>query len=163
VANKIWLASETPLLFADTAQTEDVALTLSGLVQNTGRVSARYDLGAASRPALLEWRLHCSLNGTNIVGAAIEVYGFTSDGANEDGEVGLADATFATDKRNNAKPCGLLVVDQTTTNVIMAASGLWLCTSRYFSMGVWNATTLPFTTSTTAHGLTITPVSWEIQ
>jgi hypothetical protein len=159
----LYLARGTPLLFADSAQAEDAILTLSALATVTGRVSARYDRGAGSLPGLFEWRLHCSLTGTNVVGAAIEVYCFTSDGTNVDGEVGTADAAFATDKRNNARPCGILAVDQVTTNVVMTASGIVLIPTRYFSMGIWNATTLPFTTSTSGHGLVMTPMYWETQ
>jgi hypothetical protein len=163
VPNKIYLASETPLLFADAAQTPTRQLTLTALAQNTGRVSAQHDRGATSGARLYEWRLRCSLTGTNVVGATIELYAFTSDGTNVDGEVGTADAALTTDKRNNGKPLGLLIVDQTTTNVIMSASGVVLVTARYFSLGVWNATTLPLTTGTSLHRVTMTPLVWEIQ
>ena len=163
MANAIYLVRGTSLLFADTAQVEDVAITLSALASGAGRVSAAYDRGAGATVGLWSWRLRWSLTGTNIVGAAVEVYCFTSDNAFEDGDVGTADATFATDKRNNAKLAGLAVVDQTTTNVVMHGSGTILIPTRYFSMGIWNATTLPFTTSTSAHGLIMTPLNWEVQ
>lgn len=163
MASKLYTAIETGILFADSAQAEDATLTLSALASLAGRVSARYDRGSGSHAALYEWRLHCSLTGTNVVGATIEIYAFPSDGTNPDGEIGTSDAALATDKRNNGKFCGLLIVDQTTTNVIMTASGLIYVPQRYISMGIWNATTLPLTTSTSAHGLTLTPVPWETQ
>ena len=160
----IYLSRGTPLLFADAAQTEDVQLTLTGLVTNTGRVSARYDRGAGFTVGLYSVQLHCSLTGTNIVGAAIELYAFCSDGTNVGGEIGTADAALATDKRNNCKLIGQLVVDQTTTNIVMTSdSYVVLIPTRYFSIGVWNATTLPLTTSTSAHGVVVTPLAWESQ
>ena len=161
MAVKTYLGLETPILFADAAQNEQATLTLSALAAGVGRVSARYDRGASAKAALYEWRFHCSLTGTNVVGATIELYAFTSDGSNPDGEIGTADAALATNKRQNGKPLGLLVVDQTTTNTIMTASGLVLLAQRYVSIGVWNNTALPFTTSTSAHGCVLTPLAWE--
>lgn len=157
----LYLNRGTSLLFADAAQTEDVLFTLSALAANSGRVSARYDQGAGAKPGQWEWRLHLQLTGTNLPGATIEVYCFTSDGLNPDGEIGTADAAFATDKRNNGKLVGTLVVDQATTNVTMTKSDTFLVPTRYFSMGLWNATTLPLRTDTAAHGLRMTPVWWE--
>lgn len=159
-----YLARGTPLLFADAAQAEDVTITLSALASAAGRVSARYDRGAGSTVGLYTVQLHCALTGTNVVGAAIEIYTFCSDGTNVGGEVGTADAAFATDKRNNAKPIGLLGVDQVTTNTLMTSDALLvLIPTRYFSIGIWNATTLPFQTSTSVHGVIVTPVYWEAQ
>ena len=150
-------------LFADTAQTENVALTLTALATNAGRVSTQYDQGVGPWPALWEWRLHLQLTGTNVLGAAVEVYCFTSDGTNRDGEVGATDAALVTGKRTNGKLAGLLIVDQTTTNVTMTASGTILIPTRYFSMGIWNGTTLPLKTDTAVHGLVMTPLYWEQQ
>jgi hypothetical protein len=163
MANALYLVRGTPLLFADTAQTEDVALTLSALANGAGRVSAVYDQGSGAKPALWEWRLHLQLTGTNVVGAAIEVYCFTSDNSYEDGEIGTSDAALTTSKRNNGKLAGQLIVDQTTTNTTMTASGTLLIPTRYFSMGLWNATTLPLKTDTAVHGLVMTPLYWELQ
>jgi hypothetical protein len=152
----------TTLLFADTAQTEDVALTLTALGSGAGIVSALYDRGVGAKPAMYNAQLHCSLTGTNIVGAAVEIYCFPCvDGTNLDVTL---NAAFATDKRNNAKPVGLLVVSQTTTNVMMWSDVVSIVLpTRYFAMAIWNATTLPLTTSTTIHGLTMTPWWFESQ
>ena len=163
MANKVYLALETPILFADSAQVEDATMQLSALATNTGRLSARYDRGAGSGARLYEWRFRCQLTGTNIIGAAIELYAFTSDGTAADGGLGTADAALATDKRANGKPLGILVVDQTTTNTTMVASGVVLLVQRYVSIGLWNATTLPLRTDTSVHGVTLTPFSWEVQ
>jgi hypothetical protein len=157
----LYLASGTSLLFADVAQAEDVLFTLSALAPNTGRVSARYDKGAGAKPGWWEWRLHVQLTGTNLPGATVEVYCFTSDGLNPDGEIGTADAALPSDKRNNGKLLGTLVVDQATTNVTMSKSDTLLIPTRYFSMGIWNATTLPLKTDTAVHGLRMTPFWWE--
>lgn len=164
VASPIYLVRGTSLLFADAAQAEDVTLTLSALGSGAGIASALYDMGAGSKPGLFSAQLHWALTGTNIVGAAVEVYCFPSvDGTNLAGGI-TAGAAFATDKRNNAGLVGLALVDQTTTNVVMWSLPLtFFVPTRYFCMGIWDATTLPFQTSTSAHGLILTPLAWEAQ
>ena len=163
MANKIYTAIETALLFADSAQTPAATLTLSALASGAGRISARYDRGAGSHAAWYEWRLNWSLSGTNVVGATVEVYAATSDGTYMDGVLGTSDAALVTGKRNNLKLAGLGVVDQVTTNVVMTASGYIWIAQRYISLGIWNATTLAFQTSTSLHQLYLTPIPDEIQ
>lgn len=164
-ASKQYTTPETPIKFADSAQTPQAVFTLSALASGTGRVSDRYDRGAGAHAALYEWRCTISLTGTNAVDATIEWYLATSDGTNADGQLGTTDATIATgsSKRNNLKVLGLTVVDQTTTNTSMTASGWTYIPSRYIAFVVWNGTTLPFQTSTTAHTCTLTPVPMESQ
>lgn len=162
MAGELYLVRGTPLLFADTAQAENVALTLSALATNTGRVSARYDQGTGATPALWEWRLHWQL-ATNVVGETVEVYCFPSDGTNPDAEVGTADAALAANTRATTPPVGLAVVYQVTTNITMTRSGVILIPQRYFSMGIWNATASAFRTDTGVHGLVMTPLYWQAQ
>ncbi len=45
----------------------------------------------------------------------------------------------------------------------MTGSGVFFVPEQYFSLGVFNATTLPLQTSTTAHTCLITPVPFEMQ
>jgi hypothetical protein len=161
--SRIYTVRETAILFADSAQTEDATLTLSALASGAGRVSARYDRGAGAIASLYEWRLNWSLSGTNVLLAAAEIWIFTSDGTNADGIVGTADAALATGQRNAGKLAGLALVTQTTTNTVMTSSGYVWIPSRYVSMGVWNATTLAFQTSTSLHQLYLIPVPDEAQ
>ena len=163
MANKIYTAIETAILFADAAQAEDATMTLSALGSGAGRYSARFDRGAGSHAALYEWILNFSLTGTNVVGAQVEIYVVRSDGTNVDGALGTTDAALVTGKRNNLLFAGLAIVDQVTTNVVMTARGYVWVPSRYISMGIWNATTLAFQTSTTLHQLYMIPVPDEVQ
>jgi hypothetical protein len=156
--SKIYTSRESPILFADSVQTPAATLTLSALASGAGRVSARYDRGAGSIATTYEWRLNWSLSGTNVLLAAAEIWVFTSDGTNQDGIVGTIDAALATGQRNAGKPAGLALVTQTTTNTVMTSSGYVSVLSRYLSIGVWNATTLAFQTSTSAHQLYLIPV-----
>ena len=163
MANLVYSAIEAALLFADSAQVEDATLTLSALASGAGRYSARFDRGTGSHANLYKWLLNFSLTGTNIVGATVEIYWGESDGTYADGGLGTTDAALATDKRKNLHLAGLAIVDQTTTNTVMTASGYLWTTSRYITMAVWNATTLAFQTSTSLHQLFLIPVPDEIQ
>jgi hypothetical protein len=166
-ASKQYVSPESPIKFSDAGtQAPNATFSLSGLTNGTGRVSDRYDRGAGAHAALYEWRCTISLTGTNVVDASIEWYISTSDGTNPDGQLGTADAAIAgasSSKRNNLKPLGLTVVDQTTTNTPITASGWTYIPSRFISLVAWNGTSLPFQTSTITHSCTLTPVPIEAQ
>jgi hypothetical protein len=164
MANLIYTAIQTPILFADSAQAEDATLTLSALATVTGRISAQYDRGAGSLASWYTWELVWSLTGTNVVGAVVEIYAaVTNVSARAPGGLGTSDAALVTAKRNNLALAGFAYVDQTTTNTVMYARGTLWIPGRYVSMGVWNGTTLPFQTSTSLHQLYLTPLADEIQ
>lgn len=170
-ANKILVSKGTPLLFADTAQTEDVALTLSALAAGTGcttacnRCSTLYTkTGANLKSQKWEMRPHIQLTGTNVVGETVEFYIATSDGTNIQGNVSTTDATFDVNKRKNLTFVGILTVDQTSSNTTMVAAFTDITINESaFSVCVSNQTTLPFKTDTAIHGITMTPMDVEVQ
>lgn len=163
-ASKILVVPGTALTFADAAQTPTGGtFTLTGLATGAGQYSARYDKGVGAKSSWWGWRCHAQLTGTNVVGDVIEWYVSTSDGGNAQGQLGTTAAALTTDKRKNLTLIGVLVVDQTTTNTTMTASGYVEIKERYFSMAVWNATSLNFTSSTSVHGCTMTPLDLEVQ
>jgi hypothetical protein len=163
VTSKQYVIPETAITLGDSAQTPSAVITLTALAAGAGRLSAQVDRGAGAHAGVYKWRCTVSLNGTNVVGDTVELYLATSDGTNVDGEVGTADAALATAKRNNLLLMGLLIVDQVTTNTVMTASGSVFVPDRYFSLGLWNATSLPFQTSTSAHKCSLTPMPFEQQ
>ena len=154
----------SPITFADSAQTPTATWTLSALASGAGRLSARYDRGAGAGPSVWEMRCKVSLTGTVTVGQTLELYLATSDGTDADGALGTADASLASDKRRNLLFVGVLVTDQTTTNVTMTASfrNIYL-PQRYFSLAIWNNTSLPIETSTSKHRCQMTPVPIQMQ
>jgi hypothetical protein len=162
-ASKQYVNPETPLVFGDTAQTEDAAITLSALANNAGRISARLDRGTGAHAAWYKWR--CSFQATAVIvaGTTVEVYISTSDAANPDGEIGTADAALTTEKRRNLMQIGIVQADQTAANIPMTASGLVYIPDRYFSLGVWNALGQAFRTDTSVHHCTFTPMPPEQQ
>ena len=156
----------TPITFADSAQTPTYTFTLSALGNGAGQYSARADKGAGAQPALWQIACHLQLTGTNVVGATIEVYVVRWDaaGSNSDGNLGTTTASLASDKRRNLQLVGVLSVDQTTTNTTMAAN--WtnvFIPGRYFSLALWNGTSLPLKTDTAVHGCAAIPMPPQMQ
>jgi hypothetical protein len=155
----------TPIKFADSAQTPstNATLTLTGATITTGvgRISDRYDRGAGALPGTYYWTCTISLTGTNILDAVVEWWVAWSNGTNSDGQVSATDSALASAKRSNLKLAGLTIVDQTTSNTNMTASGFVFIPTRYFHWGVFNTTTLPFQASTTANTCLLYPTWWE--
>lgn len=137
MANKIYRAVETTLTFRDSSG--DAVITLQNLAFGAGRVSARYDRGAGSLARIFEWRAIVQFETAPALGELVEIYLITSDGTYVDGTLGTSDAAMSSDKRKNGKLIGCIVVDTTSTATDIVASGFCLINTRYFSVGVWNA------------------------
>ena len=162
MANKVYREIETTLLFADTAQAETAALTLSALAAGAGRISARHDFSVTGSRRF-EWRATFQMATAGVVGEEIEIWLSTSDGTNPDGENGTADAALTVAKLANMYYLGSVVVDTTSTDTDITASGTFELDARYASVVVFNNTADALRTSTTVHGVKITPVPDEIQ
>jgi len=159
--NKIYRSVETAILFTDAGGT---ALALSALANSAGRVSARQDRGVGSQSKLHEVKAVIQVNATVVVGAAIEIYLFQSDGTYADGTVGTADAAILTNKRRNGLFIGAVIADQTAATVDMVATFMDVpITSRYYSIGVWNASGVALKTGSATSRVIVTPVPDEIQ
>jgi hypothetical protein len=169
--NKILVAKGTALLFADSAQTEDVTITLSALAALSGcttgcnRCSARYQkTGANVKSQRWEMRPHIQLTGTNSLSDVVEFYISTSDGTNAQGGIGTGDAAFDINVKKAFTFVGVLPVYQTNTNTTMTVAFTDIVINEaYFSVCVSNTSTLPFKTDTAVHGITMTPMDIEIQ
>jgi len=126
MANKIYIARETSLLFADAAQVEDEILTLSALAAGAGRISARHDFGAASKSRIYEWRATIQWGTTPVLGESIDIYLSTSDGTNPDGEEGIIDAALsAENKLKNMHYIGSVIAGVATQDVDQTGSGFF--------------------------------------
>ena len=164
MANKIYNAIETAIVFADSAQTPDANLTLSALASGAGRVSARYDRGAGSKAGVYKWRATFQMGTAGVVGQAIDLYLSSSDGTNPDGEEGTTDAALGSaDSLKNMIHIGSVTVDTTSTNTDITASGMCVIPDRYFSPVVDNNTDDALRTDTSVHSVSFTPVPLEVQ
>lgn len=161
--SKQYINPETSITFGDSSAT--FLIDFSATATGTGKYSAIADKGAGARAAQYVWSCNFSLTGANTVGQFIEVYvAWSTDGTTLDGGLGTTKNTLATaDKRRNLKRIGTVVVDQTSSNTVMTGSGQAFIPTRYFSLAYYNATALPFQTSTTLHKCTFTPSPFEMQ
>ncbi len=161
MANKVYTAIESPITFKDSGGS--AVITLQNLGTAAGRISARYDRGAGSIATWYMCRFTWQLETAGTLGEVVEVYLSTSDGTNPDGEIGTADAALGTDKRRNIKLVGFGFTDQTAAATNMTVSWpVWIPT-RYFSVGVWNATTDFLENTANASVVSLTPIPDEIQ
>jgi hypothetical protein len=136
--SKVYRATETPIVFRDSGG--DVVITLNNLAFGAGRVSARYDRGAGSLAESHEVTGVFQFETAPALGEAVELYLFQSDGTYMDGTLGTSDAALTADKRRNGILIGAVIVDTTSTATdIVARFQNVPITSRYYSIGVWNA------------------------
>ncbi len=163
MANKIYQTRETAITFTDSSG--DVAITLANLAAGVGRVSARYDQGAGSKPKLWTFQGVFQFESAPVVGETVEMWLFESNGTYAAAGVGTGDGAMTTEKRNNAKFIGALYVPatDTATNFITSPFAV-LVNTRYFSVGVWNGSAGDNLKNTANANLIVaTPIPDEIQ
>ena len=161
MANKVYTVFETAITFQDSGGS--AVITLNNLATGAGRISARYDRGAGSIATKYICRVTVQLATTGTVGEQVDIFVSSSDGTHPDGEIGTADAALTTDKRRNLKYVGSVYSDQTATNTDMTGSFVVEILTRYFSVGVWNATTDNLRASANTSLISFTPIPDEIQ
>lgn len=162
MANKVYVAQETPVTFRDSGG--DVVLTLQNLGFGAGRVSARYDRNTGSKPARHKVRATFQFETAPIAGETLELYIFESDGTSVDGNVGTSDAALTSANRNNGTFVGAVVVPSTATATDITASFTVYIYSRYYSVGVWNASAGDNLKNTAnVSFVTVTPIPDEVQ
>ena len=160
--NKVYRAVESAVVFCESGGTEP--FTLINLAAGAGRVSDQYDRGAGSLAQLHEITAVFQMETAGVVGEAIEVYLFESDGTYQDGTVGTSDAALTADKRRNGMFVGAVIVDTTSTatNIVARFKDVPI-TSRYYSVGVWNATADNLENTANASRIIVTPMPPELQ
>lgn len=163
MANKVYRATETPIVFCESGG--DVVITLINLGFGVGRVSAQKDRGAGSLAKLHEVIGVFQFETAAAIGEAVEIWLFQSDGTYVDGTVGTADAALVGDKRRNGTLIGAVIADTVSTgvNVVGRFSDV-LISSRYYSIGVWNGSAGDNLKNTAnANRVIVTPMPDEIQ
>jgi len=134
--NKIYSATETAIVFKDSGG--DAVITTTNLGFGAGRISARYDRGAGSKPRLYKWRGVMQWENNPVAGEVVEIVLAESDGTLADGVVGTADAALTAGQKMNLGLVGIVRAQAATGSVDNIASGYCLISERYFSVGVWN-------------------------
>jgi hypothetical protein len=161
MANKIYVARETGIVWSDT--TGDLAMTLNNLAAAAVRVGARKDWGAGSTSEWYEWRLTVQFETAPVVGETVNCYISTSDGTEEDGQCGTADAAGDTNMIKNMNFIGSLVVTSTDADHDMTASGICRIPMRYCSPVIHNNTADNLQATNNTGEFTLTPIPPEVQ
>jgi hypothetical protein len=164
MVNKVYINEETAITWLNTGGTYALDLGTTGGDAGAVRVGARGDLGAAPRSEWYAWRMHIDgFDTAPVVGEEIDVYLALSDGTNEDGDVGTADANGATTDLPNLKYLTTLTVQTTTAGNDLNRGGVVRITERYVSPVVHNNTADKLLSTADAHKFSLTPIPPEIQ
>lgn len=162
MANKIYIARETSLLFRDSGG--DVALTLNNLATTVARISAQKDLGAGSKAQDYNIRIVVEFETAPVVGESVDVYIATSDGTDPDGQEGVSDADVGDNgSLKNMMHIGSLIVSTATVDHQMTTSFVCRITTRYFSVVVHNNTVDNLQATANTSWVIVTPIPPEIQ
>lgn len=162
MANKVYVAPETALTFCDSGG--DVVMTLQNLAAGAGRLSARYDRGAGSKPGRYHVRGVFQFETAAVVGEVVEVVIAESDGTYADGGVGTADAALTAGQKLNLNFACAVKAQTTDTATNFIGSGIVMICSRYISVGVWNYSAADNLENTAnASRVILTPIPDEIQ
>jgi len=137
MTQKIYRAIETAITFKDSGG--DAAITLQNLGFGAGRISARYDRGAGSKPMRYKWKAVVQFETAPAVGETVDLYKAESDGTYADGNVGSSDAALTSGQKKNLTLIGQVVAQTADAATNFIASGICMIWERYFSLGVWNA------------------------
>lgn len=159
---KVYVARETPVVWSDTAG--DLVMTLNNLAAGAGRVGAQKDWGAGSTSEWYEWRLTAQFETAPVVGETVGVYLSTSDGTEEDGQEGGADAALGSvNSLLNMHPLRPLSVTSVDAAHDMTVSGICRIVTRYVSPVIHNNTADNLKAANDTCKFTLTPIPPESQ
>jgi hypothetical protein len=162
MVNKVYHASETAITFQESSG--DVVITLLNMLAGVGRVSARYDRGAGSQSQLHTVKVIFQSDTTPVAGETVDCYLFQSDGTNEDGNVGTADAAILEPVLKAGMFIGSVPVTVATATVDFIKTFQNVPISeRYYSIGIWNATADSLENTANVSKVIVTPNPPEIQ
>lgn len=162
MANKVYVARETPIKWSDSGA--DLVMTLINLATTVGRVGARKDFGTGSTSEWYEWRITVQFETAPVVGETIGIYLSTSDGTEEDGQVGTADAALGSiNDLANLQYIGSLIVTSTDAAHDMTTSGICRIATRYVSPIIHNNTADNLENTSNTSEFTLTAIPPEIQ
>ena len=163
MANLIYRSQETAIQFSDTDG--DFAITLANLGTSAGRISARVDRGAGSKPMRYKWRSSLQFQATPAVGlnGVVDILLCESDGTYADANLGTTNSAIATwYVAANLQTIGQVRVQSATANLSFVSSGICWIVERYFQIGVWNYSTA-LRNSNNINRIIVIPMPDEVQ
>lgn len=166
MANETYLKKGTSKLVNGEAGA-DVALSMEGVANGAGRVSAQIDWGAAPRPDWYEWSCEVQFQATPTQGLGLELYvagAPDGDATQIDGDIGASDAALGdVDMRRNLRSIGYVVSENAAASEKCVASGIFQFTQRYMSIVGYNASGASVNATDSNFRFDIVPVYWQGQ
>jgi hypothetical protein len=163
MSNETYIKIFTNLLFNGEAGA-DVAFSVEGISNNTGRVSDQYDLGASPRPFMYDWSCEVQFQATPTQGSGLELYIATApdhDATQIDGDVGSSDAALGDiDMRRNLQFIGFVTSENAAASEKCVASGQFETTNRYLSIVAFNASGATANATDSNFRFDLTPVAF---
>lgn len=142
MANEVYINNGTSLLINGEVGA-NYALSMEGVTNAAGRVSAQIDLGVVPRPGRYKWSCEVQFQATPTQYAGLELYIATAPDADStqiDGDVGATDAALAdVDMRRNLRYIGFVTSENAAASEKCVASGEFECSARYLSIIGYNA------------------------
>jgi hypothetical protein len=126
-------------------------------------VSDVWDRGAGDKPYLYLWQGKFQFETAPVVGEAVEIWLYESDGTLVDGVVGATDAALTAGPKANGHYIGCVLVQHTTADQDHIASGVCEIWQRYVSVGVWNATADNLAAHNDVSQVLLTPMAHDVQ
>jgi hypothetical protein len=158
--NLVYRDIAAAVLFTDTSTAN---ITLNNLAAGVGRVSDVVDRGAGDKPVLHLWIGKFQFETAPVIGEAVEVWLFESDGTLVDGTVGAIDAALTAGQKSNGKLIGMVLVQATGTDTDSIASGVCEIWARYYSIGVMNTTADNLAAHNDVSSVTLYPMAYDVQ
>jgi len=166
MANEVYIRKGTSKLVNGEAGA-DVALSMEGVANGAGRVSAQIDWGAAPRPSLYEWSCEVQWQPTPTQGAVLELYvagAPDADNTQIDGDIGTSDAALGdVDMRRNLRYIGCVVSENAAASEICVSSGIFEFTPRYMSIIGYNGAGATINATDSNFRFNIVPVYYQGQ
>lgn len=166
MANEAYIRKGTSKLVNGEAGA-DVALSMEGVANGAGRVSAQIDWGAAPRPGMYEWSCEVQWQATPTQGATLDLYvagAPDGDSTQIDGDIGTSDAALGdVDMRYNLQYIGSVVSENAAASEKCVKSGTFTFTPRYMSIVGYNGGGAAINATDSNFRFNIIPVYWQGQ
>ena len=166
MANEAYIKTGTALLINGEAGA-DVAWSVEGIANASGRVSAQIDLGVSPRPGLYKWSCEVQFQATPTQGAGLELYkAGAPDGTATriDGDIGSTDAALGDiDMRRNLALIGFVISENAAAAEKCISSGVFEHADRYLSLVAYNSSGAAINATDTNFVFTLQPYSWQGQ
>lgn len=166
MANEAYIAVGTSQLFNGEVGA-NVAISVEGLTNAAGRVSAQKDWGAAPRPYIYRWSCEVQFQATPTQYNTLDLYiseAPDGDSTQISGDEGTTDAALGdVDSLKNMQYIGSVTVENAAASEKNVASGVFVSYARYWSLVVYNGSGATVNATDSAFRFDVQPVSIQGQ